>query len=282
MSTDPSPDCELQAAQAEIAELQQQVAELMMQKDDLERQVDERTAALHDARTELLRGERMSALGQLTATVSHELRNPLGALRTSLFMIQNKTKDKDLGVERALGRADRSIDRCDHIITDMLDYARTSDVQAKMGNIDSWLDSVLEEQKIPEGVEIRRDARNPEMVVPFDGDRLRRAIINSYDNACHAMADEESGKERQLTIKSALNGMRFEISITDTGCGMDDATLDKIFEPLFSTKSYGVGLGMPTIKQTMEQHGGGVELTSTPGFGTTVVLWLPTEAAAAA
>ena len=142
-----SPGSELEAALTEIEDLRLQVAELTMQKDDLERQVDERTFALQDARTELLRGKRMSALGQLTATVSHELRNPLGALRTSLFMIQNKTKDKNLGVERALGRADRSIDRCDHIITDMLDFARTSDVQAKMGNIDTWLDSVINEQK---------------------------------------------------------------------------------------------------------------------------------------
>ena len=91
----------------------------------------------------------------------------------------------------------------------------------------------------------------------------------------------ETQKEFELSITTKVVGERFEMRFADTGKGMDPETLNKIFEPLFSTKSFGTGLGMPTVKQIMELHGGGIEVSSELGRGTTVVLWLPTEGAKA-
>ena len=252
--------------------------ELKALNEDLERRVQERTAEVLEKESQIQKGERMAALGKLTATVSHELRNPLGALRTSLFLIENKTKDQGLGLERAMGRADRSISRCDSIITEMLDFARTTEVDAEMGVVDEWLEELIGEQEVAEGIEVSWKAGAPGVEAPFDGDRLRRAVINIFDNGCQAMA-LAGEDEKRMTVESRVRDGRFEIVLTDTGPGMDEETLSKIFEPLFSTKSLGTGLGMPTVRQVMELHRGGIEVESEPGVGTTVTLWLPLEKA---
>ena len=261
---------DLEKARAELAEINAQ----------LEARIEQRSAEVEAANLELSKGERLAALGQLTATVTHELRNPLGALRTSLYLVETKTQDKDLGIERAMGRATRSIQRCDRIITEMLDYARSSEIRGESGNPDSWLDEVLEDQHPPMGIRVERRCADPETELPFDPERLRRAVINIFENGCHAMSEDrmKSGdaKDHCMTVESACRGDRFEMRFIDNGPGMDSETIDKIFEPLFSTKSFGTGLGMPTVKQIMELHGGGIEVSSTPGEGTEVLLWLPT------
>ena len=242
--------------------------------DDLEQRVRERTAELLEKELQIQKSERMAALGKLTATVSHELRNPLGALRTSLFLIENKTKDQGLGLDRALGRAERSIGRCDSIITEMLDFARTTEVDAVKGVADDWLKELIGEQEIAEGVEVAWKPGAPGLEVSFDGDRLRRAVINVFENGCQAMVLAGEGDKR-MTVATGVEEGRYEIVLTDTGPGMDKETLERIFEPLFSTKSLGTGLGMPTVKQVMELHRGGIAVESEPGKGTAVTLWLP-------
>ncbi len=246
---------------------------------ELEQRVDERTAELREAQGELLRSERLAALGQLTATVSHELRNPLGAIRTAIYLISGRTKDQGLGVESALERADRSITRCDNIITELLDFTRQTDLALESVPFDEWLERVIDEQNPPEGVTIRNELATPGLEVPFDDDRLRRVIINLFSNACEAMAeDAENGntdKNYALTISTRTVDNRLEVLFRDNGPGIAPEALQKIWEPLFSTKSFGVGLGLPTVRQIMEQHEGGIEITSQLGQGTSVLLWLP-------
>ncbi len=107
--------------------------------------------------------------------------------------------------------------------------------------------------------------------VAVDTSRLRRAVINVVENACHAMLeDEQSGKARmgsRLGIKTGGNEQRIEIVIRDTGSGISEDVLEKVFEPLYSTKTFGVGLGMPSVKNIMEQHGGGIEIATKADHG---------------
>ena len=129
---------------------------------------------------------------------------------------------------------------------------------------------------------LRREFGLFQVKVPFDRDRFRRAIINVFDNACQAMTGEV-GREAAdadnavLSVKTQRKNGRVEVIFEDRGPGIPADVLPRIFEPLFSTKGFGVGLGLPVVKQIMEQHGGGIEIDGAGTSGTRVCLWLPAE-----
>ncbi len=233
---------------------------------------------------ELLRQERFATLGQLTATVSHELRNPLGVIRTSAFVVRNGLKEEMPRARRALERVERSVMRCDRIIDEMLDFTRISDLEPKPTALDDWLAGVLEEQTLPRGIILRQELQLPETTVPLDRDRLRRAVINVFDNACQAMLGareaETEPAERLLTVRTRECDGRIEVVFEDQGPGIARQVYERIFEPLYSTKGFGIGLGLPVVKQIMEQHGGGIEIETEEGRGTSVCLWLDRNALA--
>lgn len=129
------------------------------------------------------------------------------------------------------------------------------------------------------GIAVNDQIATPNLELAFDHDRLRRVIINVFNNACEAMReDAEKGSGRQdysLTISTRTINDRLEVLFRDTGPGIPPEVLEKIFEPLYSTKSFGVGLGLPTVRQIMEQHKGGIDISSQIGQGTSVLVWLP-------
>lgn len=228
---------------------------------------------------ELVRQERLATLGQLTATVSHELRNPLGAMRPSLYILQKRLPAGDERLNAAFDRLDRNIDRCDNIIDQMLDFTRIEGAGRQRLNIDQWLAEQLDELNTPEGLTVKREFGLGDEILTFDPEQLRRALVNVYDNACQAMMDNTIqapiGPNMRLTVKTRINNDRVEIIVSDTGPGIPVDVLPKIFEPLFSTKGFGVGLGLPTVRQIMQKHNGDIEVLPEQGGGTAMVLWLP-------
>ena len=241
----------------------------------LERRVEERTTELRDAQQALLRKERLATLGQLTATVSHELRNPLGVIRNTFYSLAEITKKNGLALERQLGRIDRNITRCNDIITKMLDYTRTRELNASPQIFDDWLREALDDYELPGEISLHRELGAPGSHVTFDPGRLQQVIVNLLDNARDAIAEKGAGTEAAITIRTAASADRLEVSIHDTGAGIPAEVLPKVFEPLFSTKGFGVGLGLPTVKQIVEQHGGTIFVDSLPGRGTTMTLSFP-------
>ena len=227
---------------------------------------------------ELVQRERLSALGQLTATVAHELRNPLSAIRNTVYTF--KELGKGLNLDRPIERVERSISRCDRIIGDLLDFTRVRELHKNNISFDKWLDEVLNDQKLPPGIILVRNLSAPGYVLNFDSDRMRQVVINLVDNAAQAMnaGDNPPGNGR-IVVTTAARLNVFEMVIADNGPGISAENLARVFEPLFSTKSFGTGLGLPMVKQVIEQHNGAVDIASTPGKGTKITIRLPHTAA---
>ncbi len=262
----------------DVTELKRMEEEVRQLNTALEQRVEERTAELHATRDTLLRQQRLATLGELTGIVAHEIRSPLGAVSTSISVIREKAKGTSLGLERSLGRAERGIHRCDRIITELLDYVRARGLEPEILRLDDVIPEALREQSIPPGVAARYHAETPDIVVRMDREMLRRALVNVIDNACQAMAEREGAAGAgRLSIFGRKTAERIEIAVVDTGPGIPPEVLPKVLDPLYSTRSFGTGLGLPTVQRIMEDHDGGVEIESRVGEGTTVTLWLPAD-----
>ncbi len=229
---------------------------------------------------DLLRKERLAAMGQLTGTVAHELRNPLGAVATSIAAVRRLSGEAGLDLERSLARAERGIGRSDRIITELLDFARAKGLQREPTRFDRWLPAVLADQNIPESVTLSLDLETGGTEVMIDREDFRRAIINVVDNAWQAVVGKhgpgESGEGR-VEIACRLDGNRLVCDVRDNGPGIPADCLEQVMEPLFSTKSFGTGLGLPTVQRIMEEHCGGIQIESEPDNGALVRLWLPLD-----
>ncbi len=250
---------------------------LKRSRDELEITVDQRTRELREASAELVRRERLAMLGQISSTVSHELRNPLGTIRNSLFTITRRTRDTDLDLEAVLERANKSIERCNTIIGELLDYASDKTPVREPADVDSWLAAVLDEVKLPEPIELRRDLSSGAEVA-INPDAMHQVVINLVDNACQAMLDEETprGGSPVLEIATRNENGHAMLSFSDNGPGIPAESRDRVFEPLYSTKTFGVGLGLPLVKKIVEQHDGRIEVDSPNGSGARFTLKLPT------
>jgi len=225
----------------------------------------------------LVRKERLAAVGQLTATVSHELRNPLGSIRTSLAVIEKLSGKETPLLKSSLDIADRNIGRCDRIINDLLDFTRVRKLHFRMTEIDDWLVQVLHEETFPEEVTIIPRLTSGARI-EVDRNHFLRALLNVFQNGCQAMLGEENaGNEKELVVGTRIASGHLEIYVHDTGPGIEPEMMGKVFEPLFSTKSFGVGLGLPTVKQIVEDHGGLVTLNSERGKGVEVIFTMPLE-----
>ena len=236
---------------------------------------------LHAATDKLAKQERLSMLGQVAGTVSHELRNPLGAIRNSMALLRQITAGKGLGAERALDRIDRNVERCTRIIGDLLDFTRSRELNREATAIDAWLGEALDEMTLMDGLAMRRELTSGGEVA-VDRDRFRQVLVNLVDNAAQALTDPAwtppDDRQRTITVRTETAGPHLRLSIIDNGPGIPADKLPKIFEPLFTTKSFGVGLGLPTVRQIVEQHGGTIDVESTTDEGTAFIVWLPRQA----
>ncbi len=238
---------------------------------------------LRESQDENMRKSRMAQLGQLTATVAHELRNPLGAVRTSAFLLERKVRGKGLGIEAQLDRINNGVTRCDNIISQLLDFARTKTIQPESIVFDDWIAKLVEEeaQGLPPEISIECDLTLGGSAQAFDPARMRRALINLMSNASEALTAKADGttktavKSPLIVIATRLTARGVEFSVADNGPGIAPENAEKIFEPLFTTKNFGTGLGLPAVQKIMEQHGGGLEVQSSPGQGATFVAWWP-------
>ena len=241
----------------------------------LEERVDERTRELRELQAKLVQDERDATMNKLIAKISHELRNPLNGLKASMYVIRSKVGE-DPRLDKAFGRSERTIKRCEMILTDLYDYAMTRQLKVKSVDVGEWAQMQIEQLRLPEGVslEITNLARG--IYCDIDEKVLTKAIWKILSNAIDAVTtDAPDLVERRMYFTVKQNGDRVEFVIQDNGHGMTDEAAQRANEPLFSTRGFGVGLGIPFAEQSFLQHGGGLKLKTEEGRGTTVTLWLP-------
>lgn len=236
--------------------------------------LEKRTKELEAAQVELVLKERLSVLGQLTATVAHEIRTPLSAVRNSVFAIgsamEHGRRDR---VQRALELAERNIVRCDNIIAELLDLTRRRELKPEKTDLREWLGAVTDEYLFPSSIVIEKDFQST-APVNIDRERFSRAVNNVLQNSVRALLHKD-GADKRITVASRQEKHHVEIVISDNGPGIAPELMPHIFEPLFTTRSFGFGLGLTVVKNIMAEHGGGVEIHSEKGMGAQAVLRLP-------
>lgn len=265
----------LQKSETERSQSQQMNDEIAGLNVNLATKVNE----LEVAQIELMRKSRFEQLGQLTATIAHEIRNPMGAIRTSAFLIGRKIGESDSSISAQVQRINVGIARCDKIISQLLDYSRTKKIDATVADLDTWLSDMLNEEveNIPAKVHFICDLGIGVRKVSFDPTRLRRALMNLISNAADAMlvgGESIETAQPQICLTTRIEKGFATITVKDNGPGISPENMKRIFEPLFTTKGFGTGLGLPAVEQIAEQHGGKLEVFSELGKGASFKLYL--------
>lgn len=245
--------------------------ELAHYREHLEEVVEERTRALHAAQDELLQREKLAVLGQIAGSVAHELRNPLGTIRNAVYLL-NMTVGRDLPDQatRHLALIDDEIDRSNRIITSLLDFARGRSCDPVVCKLRDILVDALDMARLPNRISVTFDVPDDLPPAYVDDSQVLQVFLNIMVNARQAM--EDGG---ELVISIAAEDGVFRVRISDNGPGMEPEVLARLFEPLFSTKSFGVGLGLAISRTFVQANGGSLAVVSEPGEGTVFTVTLP-------
>ncbi len=239
-------------------------------------QLFETNKQLREAEAAVRRSERLAALGQLSAGLAHELRNPLGTIKASAEMLsRNVAKENEVSREVA-GYISTEVDRCNSLVTRFLDFARPLAVRLTATDLTQVIDRSIEM--------VSREARDREVtiyrnyapdvpLVPLDAELMERVFFNVLQNAVQASAPGSS-----VTVKTRADGDMAEICVIDRGSGIDPKLIETIFNPFVTTKRDGVGLGLAIVSRIVDRHGGRMTVESQPGEGSVFHICLPLQA----
>lgn len=249
----------------------------------LSSRVEARTRDLAEARSklestfsELLTAKKLAAVGQLALGIVHEIRNPLSAIRMNIQMIRKKLPAQG-AVQENFSMVDAEVLRLNRLLNDLLSFARPRPVNLQATDLVEVVERVVRlmgERLAAEGIELDTDLP-PRLVALGDAEQIEQIILNLVLNAIEAM--EGTGGERRIVIGvRAINGS-VEISVGDTGPGVAEEERDKIFDPFYTTKSSGGGLGLSTVQSIVLHHHGSVDVRNRPTGGALFTVRLPID-----
>jgi len=250
---------------------------IKQEKASLEEEVKKRTE-------ELLQSRRLAALGELASSMAHEVRHPLLRIRLLVDQLKRAISEESESepwmdsMNPPIEGIIHEINQINTLVTDILDYSKPIKLNIIPLEIESIIESALssiEEEAHAKGIKInwelaRTEPGKPMLEVNVDGNRIKQVLVNLFKNALDAM---ETGG--QLLLRTSPLPDRVEVYIQDTGYGMSAEVLKRIFEPFYTTKEKGIGLGMAIAKRIIELHQGEILVESTEGIGTAVRLRLP-------
>ncbi len=247
----------------------------------LEDMVEERTTELQDAQQELLRQEKLATLGQLAGGVAHELRNPLGAIKNAVYFVNMVLQEPDTDVHTMLQIIDKEVGTCERIISSLLDFARTRGPVWQEVDVNHVVREALARVAVPENIQVTLQLDESLPIIQADARQLDQALGNLILNAVQAMPGGGL-----LTIQTSARSVEPSqisgsgwvcVSIGDEGAGIAPANLSRLFEPLFTTKARGIGLGLTLSKNLIQGHGGKIQVQSQVGEGSTFTVHLPAD-----
>lgn len=228
---------------------------------------------LQDAQEAVRRSDRLAALGQLTAGLAHELRNPLGTIKASSEMLARSLPPGDEIARELAGFINTEVDRTNSLITRFLQFARPLTIKRQPADLTATIDAAairIERHNPPFPVSIYRNYAPDIPPFPLDAELMERVFYNLILNACQA-----SPPDSAVTVKTRLLDGTAEIAIIDRGSGIEPKNLESIFNPFFTTKSEGVGLGLAIVAKIVDEHGGTINVESEPGRGSIFRVHLP-------
>lgn len=261
--------------------LKVKTAEIISAKEELEKlnrnlenRVEARTRELKSAQDELIKKERLAAIGQMASVVGHEIRNPLAVIKNSVYYINARltaTSNPDPKIIKHISIIESEIQQANGIINEILGFARTKELNLKPQRLNTYLEDLMTSFPFPPHIQVIKEFATENPVVNIDVDEMTQAVRNLIRNAIEVMPEHGT-----LKIKTEVDSNGFvKLQVEDTGPGIPKDILDKIFTPFFTTKARGTGLGLAVVKKVIDRHKGKVEVFTQSGKGTTFKLSIP-------
>ncbi|OQY98535.1 MAG: hypothetical protein B6D35_11805 [Candidatus Brocadia sp. UTAMX2] len=253
------------------------------EKEKIMAQLRDHIRDLYDTNKELkaiqervVRSEKLAAVGKLASGVGHELRNPLAASKNALFLLKKsisgmQIQNENLTLNNFLLIIEKEIERSIKIVNDLLGFTRTAKPSVSPMNIRALIDASLSRVTLPGKIKRVIQADDSLPLVLVDATQIEQVFVNLIQNACDAMPT--GGLLRICALKEGSHLLT--VTFTDTGCGIPDHVKHMIFDPLFTTKPKGLGLGLALSHSIIQRHEGHIELESREGEGTTFIVKLP-------
>jgi PAS domain S-box-containing protein len=231
---------------------------------------------IRDAQETKIRTERLAAVGRLAASIGHDIRNPLAAIGNAYYYVNKRLAGTPLAgdarVTQFLGVMDREIKACTRIVGDLLDYARERPPSLVACPLRPLVTDAISVVQAPARVTIVNEVPDTLPIPDLDKDQFRQILVNLIQNGAEAIAPERDGR---VVVSGSATEQEILLAVADDGSGIPEEDLDKIFEPLFTSKVKGTGLGLPIVANIIARHGGSLAVESRRRVGTTFTLRLP-------
>ncbi len=219
---------------------------------------------------ERVKNEKLTAIGELSSRIAHELRNPLNVVKTGMYLLKPQLESSNESNKERIEIINRAIDRMTFQLNDVMDYIRNKPLELQEVNLSKLIQSSIERANIQTKVEVKIPTKTTS--VKADYDKLETVFSNLILNAAQAI--KNTGKIEVRVLNGKMNNENVIIEVEDSGPGIPNENLDKIFDPLFTTKQSGSGLGLAACKNIIELHKGKITVQNNP---TTFRIELPTQ-----